>query len=635
MLALWRGLDNPAKFNRPFVDVCINFYEHVHLFRKALNNASVIFEGLLTNLDFWIACVGFQDAQEFISQVRSNKFYVKECINAVFACDSASAIASVSRLFAQLKPQPLAIKKDIWQNASVALVLEQCLRKGDLVGAISCCCSMMSITSANGENVDKLLLKVLSLLYFDDGDSTSKIPAIVSTLYEVASFVNSRAAASAAVSIEYARDVCEQAAEICERIFQPLLQEVSVANELDKQIDMCSSKLREASRDVPVSVSVSSMPAIAEKWATSNRSQIFDAIVAPLPQLKRYSWTCEAFTQASTGLKVVALLCSSGKSEILSVLWAFAQFFAAVSPTPLASSCPELYKIFMRCSCGSRKFNFASAGANAIPVPDVLTSFTASCKKMCLAFASDCSHVDRAKGITDFTSSIVANPTVLAIASSFLHLRSVRKSIAGSFGSASKFFQTIGHTSTVRLSLLLEHKRFLDATYLLKQLQRSCLNLQGGDDAEVAMIVDFCVAGLISQASKTLPSVSSPLGATLLFTACSCSSINRSLPGADFSKILYAALAPPQVSENEMELAVSTFALIFECFGKSFTVDVESHSAAVTMFLAKTQFLLSHPSVSQDVAPLVQQLASLICPVLSANPKLLGPFFDPVFSYHL
>ena len=628
MLALWRGLDNPAKFNRPFVDVCINFYTHMHMFRKVLNNASVIFEGLLTSLDFWVACVGSQHAQDFISQVRSNKLFIKECINAVFACDSASAIASVSRLFAQLKPQPVAIKKDIWQNASVALVLEQCLRAGDLVGAISCCCSMMSITSANGENVDKLLNKVLSSLYFDDEDSTSHIPAIVSTLYEVASFVNSRGAASAAVSIEYARDVCEQAAEICDRIFSPLLREVPGVNEIEKQIEMCSSKLREASRDV--SVSVSSMPAIAEKWATSNRSQIFDAIVAPLPQLKRYSWTCEAFTQAGTGLKVVALLCSAGKSEISSVLWVFSQFFAAVSPTQLASSCPELYKIFMRCSCGSRKFNFASAGANIIPVPDVLTSLTASCQKLCQAFATDCSHVDRAKGISDFSNSIVANPTVVATASSFLYLRSVRKSLAGSLGSVSKFFQTIGHASTVRLSLLLELKRFLEATYLLKHLQRSCLNFQGSDAADVALIVDFCVAGLISQASKTLPSVSSPLGATLLFTACSCSSINRSVPGADFSKILYAALAPPQVSENEMELAVSTFASIFECFGKSFTVDVESHSAAVTMLLAKSQFLLSHPTVAQDVAPRVQQLASLIGPVLSANPKLLGPSFDPV-----
>ena len=67
MLALWRGLDNPAKFNRPFVDVCITFYEHVHVFRKVLNNASVIFEGLLTSLDFWIACVGSQHAARFYS----------------------------------------------------------------------------------------------------------------------------------------------------------------------------------------------------------------------------------------------------------------------------------------------------------------------------------------------------------------------------------------------------------------------------------------------------------------------------------------------------------------------------------------------------------------------------------------
>jgi hypothetical protein len=497
----------------------------------------------------------------------------------------------------------------------------------------------MSFTSAKGENVDKLLNKVLSSLYFDDEDSNSHIPAIISTLYEVASFVNSRAATSAAVSIEHVCDICEQAAEICERIFKPLLREAPGTNDIETQIGMCQSKLREASRDAAVSVSVSSMPAIAEKWALSNRSQIFDAIVAPLPQLKKYSWTCEAFIQAGTGLKVVALLCSSGKSEILSVLWVFTQFFAAVSPTQLASSCPELYTIFLRCSRGSKNFNFASAGANAIPVPDVLTSLTASCQKLLRSFATDCSQVDRAKGITDFTDSLVSNPSVMTMASSFLHLRSLRKSLVGSLRSVWILFQRIGHTSIVRLSLLLELKRFLDAIYFLKHLQRSCLNLQEIDDADIAMIVDFCVAGLISQASKTLPSVSylhsSPSGATLLFTACCCSSINRSVSGADFSKILHAALAPTQVSENEMEVAVSTFATIFECFGKSFTVDVELHSEAVTTFLAKSQFLLSHPGVVQDVAPCIQQLASMIGPVLTTNPKLLGSSFHPVFSQYV
>jgi hypothetical protein len=629
MLALWRGLDNPAKFNRSFVDVCINFYNHMRMIRNALNNASVTFEGMLTSLDFWIACVGSQNAQEFVFQIRSNKQFIKEFINAVSAGNVSSAIASVSRLFGQLQSQPLAMKKDIWQNASLALVLEQSLRAGDLVGAISCCCSMMSATSANGENVDKLLNKVLSSMNFDDGDSTSHITAIISTLYEVASFVNSRVAASAAVSIEYAREICEQAAEICDRILKRLLQEVPGASDIDAQIEMCSSKLREASRDV--SVSVISMPAIAEKWAASNRSKIFDAIFAPLPQLKRYSWTCEAFTQASIGLKLIALLCSSEKSEILSVLWVFTQFFAAVSSAQLVSSCPQLYQIFMRCSSGGRKFNFISAGVNAITVPGVLSGLTSAFKTLCQAMASESSHVDRAKGISDFSNSIVADPTVLSIASSFLYLRSVRKSLAGALGSVSKFFQTIGHASTVRLSLLLEHKKFLDATYLLKHLQQSCLNLKGNDVADVALIVDFCVVGLISQASKTVPSLFCPLGATLLYTACSCSSINRSVPGAEFSKILYAAVAPAHVSENEMELAVSTFALIFECFGKSFTVDVELHSAAVTMFLAKTQFLVLHASVAQDIAPRVQQLASLIGPVLRANPKLLGPSFGTVF----
>jgi len=598
----------------------------MHMFRVALNNASVIFEGVLTNLDFWIACVGAQEAQDFVSAVRSNKLFVKECINAVFACDSAAATSSVSRLFAQLKPQPVAIKKDIWECSSLALVLEQCLRAGDLVGVISCCCSMIPVTSSYGENMDKLLSKVLSSLYIDDEDSTNPIPAIVGTLFEIASFVNSRSAASAAVSGENARENCEQVAEICDRIFAPLLRGVQGLNDVEKQIQHCSRKLREAAASAPISA----MPAIAEKWATSNRSQIFEAIVAPLPQPKNYTWTFEAFTQAGTGLKVLTLLCSSDNSVIVSVLWVLAQFFCAVSPTQLASSCPELYKLFTRCSCGSRKLNFITIGTGAIAVPDVLTSLTSSCQKLCQTFSPECSHVDRAKGISDFSISIVANPAALTIASSFLHLRSVRKSLAGSFGSVLKFFQNVGHMNTVRLSLLLELKRFLDAAYLLKHLQRSCLNHNGSDDADIALIVDFCVAGLISLACKSLPSVSCPLGATLLFAVCSCSSVNRSVTGADFSKILYAALAAPQahfleVSEKEIELAVSTFAAVFQCFGKSFTVDVESHSASVMLFLEKSQCLMSHPGVAQDIAPRFEQLAALVGPVLRANPKLLGP----------
>lgn len=611
-----RGLDNPATFSLPFVDVCVKVYQHLHMLRTTLQNSSVIFEGVLTNLDFWIACVGSQDAQDMISSIRNHKSFVKDCINAVFSCDAAAASSSVFRLFAQLKPQPLEFKKAIWHCASLALVLEQCLRDGDLVGAISCCCSMIPITSANGENVENLFSKVLSSLYLEDEDSTSHIPAVVGTLFEVASFMSSRAAAPDAVSSENARDVCEQAAEICNRVFAPLLREGHGWNEVEKQVEHCARKLREAAGSTPVS----SMPVIAEKWAKSNRSQIFDAIVAPLPQLKYYSWTCEAFTQASTGLKVLGLLCSSEKSEILSVLWVVAQLFSSLaSPSQVASSCPELYKVFLRCSSGSRKFDFAAAGTNAIPTPDMLTSIASSCQRMCEVFSSHSSHLDRAKGISDFVASIVTNSASLTIASSFLHLRSVRKSLSGSFGSVSRFFQNVGHMNVVRLSLLLELKRFLDAIYLLKHLQRSCLNREGSDDTDIALIVDFCVAGLISQAWKSLPSCSSPLGATLLFTACSGSTVNRSITGTDFSKILRAAIADPQVSEKEMELAVLTFSAVFQCFGKSFTVDIESHSASVVLFLERCQSLQC-----EDFASRFQQLAALIGPVLSANPKLLG-----------
>ena len=615
-----RGLDNPATFSLPFVDACVKIYQHLHMLRISLHNSSVIFEGVLTNLDFWIACVGSQDAQDVISLIRNHKCLVKECINAVFSCDAAAASSSVLRLFTQLKPQPLDIKREIWHCASLALVLEQCLRAGDLVGAISCCCSMIPITSANGENVENLFSKVFSSLYLDDEDGTSHIPAVVGTLFEVASFMSSMAAASAAVSSENAREVCEQAAEICSRIFAPLLREGHGLNEVETQVEKCCRKLREAAESTPVS----SMPAVAEKWAISNQSQIFDAIVAPLPQLKHYSWTCEAFTQAGTGLKVLDLLCSSGKSEILSVLWVVAQLFSSASPSQLASSCPELYTIFLRCSCGSRRFDFAAAGSNAIPAPYILTNLASSCQRMCQVFSSDCSHLERARGISDFAASIVTNPDSLTIASSFLHLRSVKKSLSGSFGSVSNFFKNVGHMNAVRISLLVELKRFLDATYLLKHLQRVCLNREGSDDADIALIVDFCVAGLISQACKSLPSISSPLGATILFAACSGSTVNRSVTGTDFSKILHAAIADPQVSENEMELAVLTLSAVFQCFGKPFTVDVESHSASVVLFLERCQTLQSHPEFAQDFAPRFQQLAALIGPVLSANPKLLG-----------
>ena len=106
-----RGLDNPATFSLPFVDVCVKVYQHLHMLRTTLQNSSVIFEGVLTNLDFWIACVGSQDAQDMISSIRNHKSFVKDCINAVFSCDAAAASSSVFRLFAQLKPQPLEFKK--------------------------------------------------------------------------------------------------------------------------------------------------------------------------------------------------------------------------------------------------------------------------------------------------------------------------------------------------------------------------------------------------------------------------------------------------------------------------------------------------------------------------------------------
>ena len=120
-----------------------------------------------------------------------------------------------------------------------------------------------------------------------------------------------------------------------------------------------------------------------------------------------------------------------------------------------------------------------------------------------------------------------------------------------------------------------------------------------------------------------------------MFTACSGSTVNRSVTGTDFSKILREAIADPQVSEKEMELAVLTFSAVFQCFGKSFTVDIESHSASVVLFLERCQSLQCHPEFAQDFAPRFQQLAARIGPVLSANPKLLGESLTQFSLQHL
>ena len=84
-----------------------------------------------------------------------------------------------------------------------------------------------------------------------------------------------------------------------------------------------------------------------------------------------------------------------------------------------------------------------------------------------------------------------------------------------------------------------------------------------------------------------------------------------------------------------MELAVLTLSAVFQCFGKPFTVHVESHSASVVLFLEKCQTLQSHPEFAQDFAPRFQQLAALIGPVLSANPKLLGESLTQFLMQHL
>jgi hypothetical protein len=151
------------------------------------------------------------------------------------------------------------------------------------------------------------------------------------------------------------------------------------------------------------------------------------------------------------------------------------------------------------------------------------------------------------------------------------------------------------------------------------------LNLDGIDEADVAFIVDFCVAGLCALASKTTPSVSSPSGAQLIYTACSCTSINRSIPLKDFSKVLHVIVAAKDVSEMDSELAVSVFNSVYECFGKTFTVDVESYAAMAGQFLERcSEFFSVSTSTAQEFAPRVVKLIALIKPVLAQNPKLLG-----------
>ena len=179
----------------------------------------------------------------------------------------------------------------------------------------------------------------------------------------------------------------------------------------------------------------------------------------------------------------------------------------------------------------------------------------------------------------------------------------------------------------LRLQANVESRQFLECIFLLKHFQASCLNINGRDDADVAMILDFSVTGLIAFASKSIPSVFSPLGAQLVFTACSCSTINRSIPLKDFSNVLHAAIAVKDISESDMEFAASTFNSVFECFGKTFSVDVETYSASVVLFLKRCSDFFSDRDRSapgQDFSPHVQKLIDLISPVLSQNPKLLG-----------
>ena len=619
-----RAIENPATFTRSFVDICCTIYEHMRLFCITLRSASVMFEGVLTNLDFWIACVGSQEAPDWIFKIRSNKIFIKEFINALFAQDSVAVISSMSRLCLHSDPQPQGMLKDALQCASLAIIMENCARAGDMIGVVSGCCSITDIVSSNAENAAKLVSKVISSLGIDDEDGTNRIPFIVDALFEVAVTFNSAAARSPAHSISYAREFCEQVAQSCGQIFAPLLTGM---DGIESQIEICTQKLRKAaSCDV-----VPNMHETAEKWAEANQSQIVEAICSPLPQLNDYLWTTEAFSQAWTGLKVLSFLCASNDSEVMSVIWLSAQLLVA-GPSA-ASSCPEFLKVFQRFSSGSRNFNFAAAGTGAIPLPDVILKSAEFCQKLCQTFSSDCSIVDRAQGISDFTSYIVSNPTLLTVSSSFLHLRAIKSLFAGSFGSVLRFFQNVGHVSVLRLSLLLETKQFLECIYLLKHYQAFCLNLNGSDEADVASIADFCVAGLVAFASKTLPSLSSPSGAQLIYTACSCSSINRSVPLRDFSKVLHAAVSTQDVQENDAELAVAIFNSVHGCFGKTFSVDVESYAASVGLFLERcSQFLSASTSAAaEQFAPHVAKLITLISPVLTKNPKLLGPLLTRLF----
>jgi hypothetical protein len=620
-----QGMENPDTFERSFVDVCIILYRHMTTFCGDLKNASVIFEGVLTNRDFWIACVGSQEAADWILKIRSNKQFIKEFINSLFAQDFLAVISTISQLFAQLEPQLQAVQKDVWKCASLTIVLENCARAGDLIGVVACCCSVTDIATQNAENASKLLSKVILSLGIDDEDDTNRIPFLVDALFEVAITLNSKASRNPAFAMSFAREFCEQIALACSQVLAPLLQGM---DGVEKQIENCARRLKVAA----TSDSVSNMEDIAEKWAKAHRSQIFEAIAAPLPQLNEYLWTSEAFAQAWIGLKILSLLCddSTADSEIVSVIWVYVQLLIA-GPS-MTSSCPELNRIFLRCSGGSRNFNFAAAGSKAIPVPDIFIKSAESCRKLCQTFSSECGVMERAQGIAEFINNIVSNPTLLTTMSSFLHLRSIKQLLVGSYGSILKFFQCIGHVNILRLSLLLETKQFMECIFLVKHFQSSCLNLKGHDEADVAFIVDFCVAGLIAYASKSIQSVSSPLGAQLMFAGCSCSTINRSVPLKDYSKVLHAAITAKDLSESDMELAVSMLNSVYECFGKSFSVDVESHAASLLQFLKRCAEFFSDRDRSapgQNFAPHVLKLIALISPVLDQNPKLLGWFNFP------
>lgn len=624
MLSIMQKFSHSATFTRPFIDVCTGVYRLIHMFCSFLKNSSVIYEGVLNCRDFWIACVGSSEASIWISNMRANKLLIKECINAAFSRDSAAVISSISCLFANAKPQPETNQKDVWICAFLGIVLENCVQAGDLIGAASCCCSMADIASAHQESADKLTYQVMSLLAIDDEDGTNRIPFIVDALFEVSQVMSSKGARSSAASApsSHVRDVCYQAAQVCDSIFAPLLQGT---DDVDSEISKCSEKLLQAAG----CAEVANMPAVAENWAKSNRVQIFETFSATLPQLNNYSWSNEAFSQAWTGLKLLSLLCSAEDSVVRSVVWVSVQLFTAVNHASFADVCPEFHKIFMRCSSGSRNFSFKTIGSGIIPVPDSIRSSSASFRELCQTFVSDCSAIERAQGILKFTSSVVANPSLTTVLSSFLHLRSVRKLLAGSFGSVSKFFHDVGHFSVMRLSMLFEKKDFLGAAYLLKHLQSCCLNSSGSDDADVALIVDSVIVGLATQGIKSLPSISSPSGASFLFAVCSCSSVNRSLPCKDLSKILHCAVSMQGVSKEDMELAVCTLCALFECCGKSFTVDVEAYSASLSRFLdCCYEFLLPQGSAFQWLTPLVQQLAALIGPVLKQNPKLLGQSYS-------